>query len=182
LPPAHHSARGRLHALVASGIGQVVSILRELPSEKPANAATLEIVTSKNELVAMLTSPESGRARYSLKEGSYRLRVSHPRFDAEHRTIHVTSGQTAEVRIEMKHSAAGSTPLGSTVQAVDEGVGRVSHWGARSMCPRCTRGEIGLWVVSLSISRCSQKEVDHGAESDLISVSLQRLGRPLGSK
>lgn len=111
-----------------AGTGQVVAILRELPSEKPVNAATLEIWTAKNELVTMLTSSESGRARYSLKEGSYRLRVSHPRFDAENRTIHVAPGQTAEVRIEMKQSTGGSTPLGSTVQAVDEGVGKVKQF------------------------------------------------------
>jgi hypothetical protein len=111
-----------------AGTGQVVAILRELPSEKPVNAATLEIWTPKNELVTMLTSSESGRVRYSLKEGSYRLRVSHPRFDAENRTIHVASGQTAEVRIEMKQSTGGSTPLGSTVQAVDEGVGKVKQF------------------------------------------------------
>ena len=111
-----------------AGTGQIVAILRELPSEKPVNAATLEILTPQKELVTMLTSPESGRVRYSLKEGSYRLRVSHPRFEAENRTIHVASGQTAEVRIGMKRSTEGSTPLGSTVQTVDEGVGKVKQF------------------------------------------------------
>ena len=111
-----------------AGTGQIVAIIRELPSDKPVNAATLEVWTPKNELVTMLTSQENGRVRYSLKEGSYRLRVSHPRFDAENRTIHVASGQSAEVKIEMKQSTGGSTPLGSTVQAVDEGVGKVKQF------------------------------------------------------
>ena len=67
-----------------AGTGQIIAIMRELPTEKPVNDATLEILTSKNELVTTLT-PTSGRVRHWLKEGSYRLRVSHPRLGAENR-------------------------------------------------------------------------------------------------
>jgi len=111
-----------------TGTGQIVAFVREALSEKPVNAATLEILTSKNELVTMLTSPGSGRIQYPLKEGSYRLRFSHPRFEAENRMVYVVPGQTAEVRIEMKQSASGSAPLDSTAQALDEGVGKVKQF------------------------------------------------------
>lgn len=110
------------------GTGQVVAIIRESRSEKPVHAAIVEILTAKNELVTTLTSTENGRLRHGLKEGSYRLRVSHPRFAAESRTIHVVSGQTAEVRIELRQSSVGSMPIGQAVQAVGEGVGAVKKF------------------------------------------------------
>jgi hypothetical protein len=40
----------------------------------------------------------------------------------------VVSGQTAELKIGMRQSASGSTPLGSTVRTVDEGVDRVKRF------------------------------------------------------
>ena len=111
-----------------AGTGQIIALMRELPTEKPVNGATLEILTSKNELVATLTTSTSGRVRHWLKEGSYRLRVSHPRLGAENRAIYVIPGQTVEVRIDLRQSAGGSTPLGSTVQSLDEGVGKVKQF------------------------------------------------------
>jgi hypothetical protein len=110
------------------GTGELVAIIREVRSEQPVGAATLEILTPKDELVTTLTSPGSGRLRHALKAGSYRLRVSHPRFAAEHRAIHVASGQTAEVRIEMRQSTIGSTPLGQAARTMDEGVGVVKRF------------------------------------------------------
>jgi hypothetical protein len=95
---------------------------------KPVGEATLEILTPRDELVTTLTAPESGRVQQALKEGSYRLRVSHPKFSAENRTVQVVPGQTAEVRIELRQSAAGSMPLGEAVRTVDEGVGAVKRF------------------------------------------------------
>ena len=110
------------------GTGRIVAILNEWPTDKPVSAATLEILTPKDELVTTLISTAGGPIRYSLKEGSYRLRVSHPRFNVENRSVHVVSGQTAELRIGMRQSSSGSTPLGSTVRTVDEGVDRVKRF------------------------------------------------------
>lgn len=110
------------------GTGRIVAILQEWPIDKPVGSATLEVLTPKDELVATLISAAGGQIRYSLKEGSYRLRVSHPRFDAEKRSIHVVSGQTTELTIAMRPSSSGSTPLGSTVKTVDAGVDRVKRF------------------------------------------------------
>ena len=110
------------------GTGRVVAILHEWPTDKPVSAATLEILTPKDELVTTLISAADGQIRYSLKEGSYRVRVRHPRFDGENRSIHVVSGQTAELRIGMRQSSSGSTLFGSTVRTVDEGVDRVKRF------------------------------------------------------
>ena len=109
--------------------GQVLAILREWRSDKPVGAATVEILTTKDELVTTLTSPESGRLQQALKEGPYRLRVSHPRFAAENRTIHVVTGTTSEVRIDLKQSADGSSPIGQSAKSpVDEGVDAVKRF------------------------------------------------------
>jgi len=110
------------------GTGRIVATLLEWPTDRPVSTATLEILTPKDELVTTLMSAADGQIRYSLKEGSYRLRVRHPRFDGENRSIHVVSGQTAELRIGMRQSSSGSTPFGSTVRTVDEGVDRVKRF------------------------------------------------------
>jgi PEGA domain len=116
------------HFMPEPTTGQVVAIIREMRTAKPVGEATLEILTPKDELVTTLTAPESGRLQHPLKEGSYRLRVSHPKFSAENRTVQVVPGQTAEVRIELRQSAAGSMPLGEAVRTVDEGVGAVKRF------------------------------------------------------
>jgi hypothetical protein len=108
--------------------GQVIAIVREARSAQPVDAATVEILTAKDELVTTLTAPQSGRLEHRLKEGSYRLRVSHPRYSAENRTIHIVTGQTAEVRIDLRQSTAGSMPLGDAVRTVDEGFGAVKRF------------------------------------------------------
>lgn len=116
------------HLVPQPTTGQVVAVIREMRTTRPVGAATLEILTPKDELVTTLTAPETGRLQHALKEGSYRLRVSHPRFSAENRPIQVVPGQTAEVRIELRQSAAGSMPLGEAVRTVDEGVGAVKRF------------------------------------------------------
>jgi Carboxypeptidase regulatory-like domain len=116
------------HLLPEPTMGQVVAVIREMRTARPVGEATLEILTPKDELVTTLTAPESGRVQQALKEGSYRLRVSHPRFSAENGSIQVVPGQTAEVRIELRQSAAGSMPLGEAVRTVDEGFGTVKRF------------------------------------------------------
>jgi hypothetical protein len=116
------------HLMPEPTTGQVVAIIREMRTAKPVGEATLEILTPRDELVTTLTAAESGRVQHALKEGSYRLRVSHPKFSAENRTVQVVPGQTAEVRIELRQSAAGSMPLGEAVRTVDEGVGAVKRF------------------------------------------------------
>jgi hypothetical protein len=68
-------------------------------TEKPIPDATLEVLTTKDALVTTLTPDGSGRARQTIKEGNYRLRASHPGFDAEVRQIHVIGGNSAEIRV-----------------------------------------------------------------------------------
>ena len=100
----------------APGMGEVVAVVQEAKSEKAVADANIEILTPQNALVTTLTPNSLGQVRYPLKEGPYRLRVSHPQFTAEVRQIQVFSGQTAEVRVRLY--AGSSSPLAGGVRAV----------------------------------------------------------------
>src|SRR5437867_10362222 len=81
--------------------GEVVTIVQDARSAKPVSDATIEVLTLKDALVTTLTPLNQGRARQALKEGTYKLRVSHARFTTAVREIQVTAGQTAEVRVQL---------------------------------------------------------------------------------
>jgi len=108
--------------------GDVVAIVREARTERPITDATIEILTPQEALVTTLTPGNKGQVRQRLREGPYRLRVSHPRFGAEVRQILVQPGQTAEVRIQLSQRAGGSSPLDQASRAVNEGVGAVHRF------------------------------------------------------
>jgi hypothetical protein len=104
--------------------GTVVAIVQDARSEKPVTDATVEILTLDNAVVTTLTSDAPGRARYALKEGAYRLRITHPRFAAEVRQVMVLAGQTSEVRVRLAPRTAASpgrsSPVGAAQRAVNE--------------------------------------------------------------
>ena len=102
------------------GMGEVVAVVQEAKSDKAVADATIEILTPQNALVTTLTPDWRGRVRHTLKEGTYRVRVSHPRFSAETRQIQVASGRTVEVR--MRLHAGSSSPAEHAERAVSEGV------------------------------------------------------------
>jgi hypothetical protein len=98
--------------------GEVVAIVREARTDKPVTDATVEIFTPQDALVTTLSSAATGQIRQPLKEGPYRLRVSHPRFGAETRQVQVLARQTAEVRFQLGQRAGGSSPVSQGVNAV----------------------------------------------------------------
>lgn len=104
----------------APGMGEVVALVQEAKSEKAVAGATIEILTAQNALVTTLTPNSLGQVRHTLKEGPYRVRVSHPRFSAEVRPIQVFSGQTVEVRVRLY--AGSSSPLAQAERVVNGGV------------------------------------------------------------
>src|SRR5262249_61403814 len=105
--------------------GDGVAIVRGAKPERPISDATIETLTPQQALVTTLTAANRGQARQRLKEGPYRVRVSHPKFGAEVRQIVVQSGQTAEVRVLLTQRAGGSSPIGEATHAGNEGVGAV---------------------------------------------------------
>jgi hypothetical protein len=105
----------------APNTGEIVMIVQEAKSSKLVLDATIELLTAKDALVTTL-STAGGQTRQSVKEGPYRLRVSHPRYGTEVRQIQVIAGQTAEIRVRLAPRPASASPLAPAGQAVSEGV------------------------------------------------------------
>ena len=107
--------------------GELVAIVQDAKSGKAVNEATLELLTAEDALVTTL-SLNDGEARRSLREGLYRLRVTHPRYAAEERSIQVMAGETAEVRVRLAPRAAATKPSAtssgpsSAERAINQGV------------------------------------------------------------
>jgi hypothetical protein len=101
-------------------IGQIVAVVQDARTGKPVTDATVEILTLKDAVVTTLTPGAEGQARGSLKEGTYRLRVTHPRFAAEARQVQIIAGQTSEVRLKLAQPAAApkTGPIDDAVGAV----------------------------------------------------------------
>ena len=87
--------------LAAPGQGAVAVLVQEARTERPIRDATVEILTPEDGLLTTLAPAADGLARYPLREGGYRVRVTHPKLGAETRDVEVRSGQTAEVRFHL---------------------------------------------------------------------------------
>lgn len=117
------SVYGYLRVTRPPDMGELVTIVRDR-ADKPIADATVEVLTPKDALVTTLVASEPG-ARYPLKEGTYRLRVSHPKYGPETRTVQVIAGQTSEIRFRLGPRAAtapGGSPVDEASRAVSEGV------------------------------------------------------------
>src|SRR6266404_2586143 len=106
-------------------MGQIVAIVAEAKTEKAITDAKIEILTPQNALITTVTPNYFGKARHSLEEGPYRIRVSHPRYAAEVRQVQVVKGQTAEVHLRLR--GGSSSPLDQAERVVREGVGLVKR-------------------------------------------------------
>jgi hypothetical protein len=106
-------------------MGQLVAIVAEAKTEKAITDAKIEILTPQNALITTVTPNYFGKARHSLEEGPYRIRVSHPRYAAEVRQVQVVKGQTAEVHLRLR--GGSSSPLDQAERVVREGVGVVKR-------------------------------------------------------
>jgi hypothetical protein len=106
---------------VVADQGEIVTIVQEAKSGKPVGDATVELLTPKDALVTTVPST-GGEGRRQIKEGTYRLRVTHPRYATEVRQIQVVAGQTAEIRVRLAPRSAPGTPSTPAERAVNEGV------------------------------------------------------------
>jgi len=100
-------------------VGEVVAIVQDARTGKPVPDATVEVLTLKDAVVTTLAPGAGGQSRGKLKEGTYRLRVTHPRFVAEARQVQVVAGQISEVHLRLVPPAAPKAG------PVDEAVGAV---------------------------------------------------------
>ncbi len=91
------------------GKGEVVAIIQDAKTDRVIADATVEILNPQNALLTTVTSGWFGKARYSLEEGQYRVRVSHPKFRAEVQPVYVRHGETAELHVRLRPGS--SAPL-----------------------------------------------------------------------
>ncbi|MGH6953492.1 MAG: carboxypeptidase-like regulatory domain-containing protein [Alphaproteobacteria bacterium] len=122
---------GYLRPAKPPSMGELILVVQDAKTSKAIPDATIEVLTGKDALVATLT-PTGGRATQALKEGHYRLRVSHPKFATEARQVQVLAGQNQEIQLRLTPRAAasgGGAPSGGALEgagrAVDEGVEKV---------------------------------------------------------
>ena len=105
--------------------GEIVTIVREARTEKPVANAIVEFRTPRDILVTMVLAKD-GQARQTLKEGVYRLRVSHPKFTSEVQHIQILAGASQEIRVGLAprpaavkaSPAAKASPLDKVGEAV----------------------------------------------------------------
>lgn len=81
--------------------GDLVAVVQDVRSSKPIGYATVEIFTSQDAIVTTLKAEPDGHLTRRLKEGRYRLRVTHPSFLPEVRMVEVHAGQRCDLKIAM---------------------------------------------------------------------------------
>src|SRR5262245_6927616 len=89
----------------ASDKAELVAIVQDGKSEKALTDAVIEVLTPQDALITTLTPNWSGKARYKMEEGRYRLRVSHPKYRSEVRDIQLVSNESTEVRVQLRSGA-----------------------------------------------------------------------------
>ena len=106
----------------SAATGQLVASIRAASSQRPIADATVEVLTAENALVATLTPDAAGRATAVLREGTYVVRITHPRYTSDVRRIEVQPHQTIEIKTALR---AGSSSPGRSVtidRTVNKGV------------------------------------------------------------
>jgi hypothetical protein len=81
--------------------GEIVAVVQDARSSRPLAHATIEIFTSQDAIVTTLNAEPDGHLARRLKEGRYRLRVTHAGFLPEVRHVEVHSGQRSDLRIAL---------------------------------------------------------------------------------
>jgi hypothetical protein len=79
--------------------GEIVALVQLANNHKPLPGATVEILTAQDAIVTTLSPEADGRITRKLKEGRYRLRVTHPNLVPETRFVEVHAGQQSQVRV-----------------------------------------------------------------------------------
>ena len=113
-----------------SDTGELVTVVRDARTDRPVTGPNVEILGADDAIVTTLGAGDSGQVRTRLHEGTYRVRVTHPRYATDTRRVRVGAGQTAEVRIQLAPRPPGSGPpavVTGAARAVNEGVGAIRH-------------------------------------------------------
>jgi hypothetical protein len=80
--------------------GELLTVVRA-SSGAPLSDARIAVLTLADAPVASFRAAAPARGLRVLKEGTYRLRVSHPKYVTETRMVQVIAGHTSEVRFKL---------------------------------------------------------------------------------
>ena len=94
--------------------GELLTVVRD-PGGMPLSDARIAVLTLTDAPVTSFRAAAPAGGMRVLKEGTYRLRVSHPKFATETRLVQVIAGQTSEVRFTMvPRVVATSAPISTS--------------------------------------------------------------------
>lgn len=80
--------------------GELLTVVRN-HAGAPLSDARIAVLSLTDAPVASFRASAPARGLRVLKEGTYRLRVSHPKYTTETRMVQVIAGHTSEVRITL---------------------------------------------------------------------------------
>jgi hypothetical protein len=80
--------------------GELLTVVRD-PAGAPLSDARIAVLSLTDAPVASFRAAAPAGGLRVLKEGTYRLRVSHPKYTTETRMVQVIAGHTSEVRIRL---------------------------------------------------------------------------------
>ena len=80
--------------------GELLTVVRNADGAPVSDARIVVVTLADAPVTSFRAAAPSGGPRV-LKEGTYRLRVTHPRYATETRMVQVIAGHTSEVRIKL---------------------------------------------------------------------------------
>jgi hypothetical protein len=89
----------------ASNKAELVALVQDGKTEKVVSDAMVEVLTPQDAVITSLKPDGSGKARFKLDEGRYRVRVSHPKYRPEVRDVQLISKESTEVRLQLRSTA-----------------------------------------------------------------------------
>src|SRR5262249_56530438 len=101
--------------------GEIVAIVQDVGPSKPLPRAIVEIFTPQDAIVTTQNVEPDGHLSRRLKEGRYRLRVTHPGFLTEVRHVEVHAGQRSDLRIALGPRPPAAPPRVAKAVAAEPG-------------------------------------------------------------
>jgi hypothetical protein len=89
----------------ASNKAELVALVQDGKTEKAVSDAMVEVLTPQDAVISSLKPDGSGKARFKLDEGRYRVRVSHPKYRPEVRDVQLVSKESTEIRLQLRSTA-----------------------------------------------------------------------------
>ena len=102
--------------------GELVASVSVARLRTPLRDATVEILTPAAAVVTTLNADDEGRIHYRLREGQYRLRVTHPQYLPDQKDVQVWAGQRADIRVALASRPPASRSVAAALKRDESGV------------------------------------------------------------